>query len=168
MTRTALYPGSFDPITVGHVDLIRRALRLFDEVVVAVAHNPDKRGLFPVDERLELIRASVGDPPGLRVDAFEGLLVDYATREGIGVVVRGMRGMVDFEYEYQMANMNRSLAPMLDSVFLLSAPEHLYISSRLVKEVASFGGDITPFVPPIVRDRLLQRLGRTTTPGTLP
>ncbi|MBU6162108.1 MAG: pantetheine-phosphate adenylyltransferase [Myxococcales bacterium] len=160
MPRVAMYPGSFDPITVGHVAIIERGLNMFDEVVVAVARNISKSGLFSLEERIALIHEVMGPRPALRVETFEGLLVDYARNHGIGVILRGLRGTADFEYEYQMANMNRQLAPDVDTVFLMSDPETFYISSRLVKEVAQLGGAIDQFVPAAVRDRLLQRLGR--------
>lgn len=160
MPRVAMYPGSFDPITVGHVAMIERGLAMFDEVVVAVARNISKSGLFSLEERVALIHEVMGQRSALRVETFEGLLVDHARNNGIGVILRGLRGTADFEYEYQMANMNRQLAPDVDTVFLMSDPETFYISSRLVKEVAQLGGAIDQFVPVAVRDRLLQRLGR--------
>jgi pantetheine-phosphate adenylyltransferase len=161
MPCTAMYPGSFDPITVGHVAIIERGLAMFDEVVVAVARNLSKNALFTLDERIALIHEVIGPHPRFRVETFEGLLVEHARRNGIGAILRGLRGTADFEYEYQMANMNRQLAPEIDTVFLMSDPDTFYISSRLVKEVASLGGNIDRFVPEAVRSRLLERLGRT-------
>jgi len=145
--RLAIYPGSFDPPTNGHLDIINRSLRLFDKVVVAVAFNPGKgSALFSVDERKSLIQACIQDPR-LEVDSFSGLLVDYAVKRGAIAVVRGLRAVSDFEYEFQMANMNRKLNVSVEAVFLMTNEENFYISSRLVREVAAFHGDIRGLVP---------------------
>lgn len=150
----AIYPGSFDPITFGHVDVIRRAAEIFDEVVVAVAKNESKKPLFSVPERLEMIRSAVEPVRGVRVEALDGLLVDYAARNGIFVVIRGLRAVSDFEFEFQMALMNRRLEPRLETIFLTPQEEHTFLSSRIVKEVARLGGDVSSFVPPDVAARL--------------
>lgn len=157
MTSTALYPGSFDPITSGHVAIIERGLNMFDSVVIGVARNISKSGLFTLEERIEMIRLTFYGNPRVRVDTFDGLLVNYAQRTGIHIVLRGLRTMTDFEYEHQMANMNRSLYPEMETVFLLAEPSTFHVSSRLVKEVASLGGNIDPFVPDPVRARLRAR-----------
>lgn len=149
MTR-AIYPGSFDPVTRGHIDVIERALRLFDEVVVAVAPSEGKGPLFPVDERLELIRASLPEEPRLKVKRVDGLLVDFVTVEKAQVIVRGLRAVSDFEFEFQMALMNRRLAPAVETIFLMPKEDYSYISSRIVKEVSRLGGDVSGVVPPPV------------------
>ncbi|MCB9530499.1 MAG: pantetheine-phosphate adenylyltransferase [Myxococcales bacterium] len=156
--RRAIYPGSFDPLTNGHVNVIERSLRLCDRLIVAVARNISKTALFSVDERIEMVREVFADEPRLEVHAFEGLLVDYAQSVGAHVIMRGLRAVADFEYEYQMANMNRTLAPGVETAFIMADPANFYVSSRLVKEVASLGGDIAHAVPPTVFARLAQRL----------
>lgn len=154
--RRAVYPGSFDPITNGHLDILRRALGLVDEVVIAVAYNQEKpSGLFSAEERIDMIRevtASFGKK--VQIDCFHGLLVDYARRVGAGTIIRGLRAVADFEYEFQMASMNRHLAADVETVFLMADEQYFYTSSRLVKEVMSFGGDATAFVPATVAARL--------------
>lgn len=145
--RTALYPGSFDPITVGHLDVIERAAALFDRVVVAVMHNPAKRGCFPVERRLEMIRASVRHLPNVAVDCWDGLTVDYVRQTGATCLVRGLRGVSDYESESLLAQVNGRLLPGLETVFLLSKPEHACVSSSVVREAASFGADVSGFVP---------------------
>lgn len=145
--RTAVCPGSFDPITVGHVDVIERAAALFDRVVVAVMHNPAKRGCFPVEERLALIRRAVAHLPNVTVDSWDGLTVAYARKIGADCLVRGLRGAGDFQSESLLAQVNERLAPGLETVFLLSKPEHMCVSSSVVREAASFGADISTFVP---------------------
>jgi len=157
--RVAVYAGSFDPPTNGHFDIIRRAARLFDLLIVAVANNPRKQTLFTADERITLLRSGLGDEAGqVECDQIDGLLVDYARRRGASAVIRGLRAVADFEYEFQMACMNHHLAPGVETVFLMTAQENFYVSSSLVKEVASFGGDVTPFLPPTVQAELLARL----------
>ena len=160
MTRIAVYPGSFDPPTRGHEDLIRRSLALADQVIVAVANNIAKQALFPVEERIALLRACAGDDPRVRFESFEGLLADYARRVGAGVIVRGLRAVSDFEYEFQMALMNRQLHPMLETVFLVPSVDTTYLSSSLVREVAKFGGDVTTLVHPAVAQALRERFAR--------
>ena len=157
MTRIAIYPGSFDPPTKGHEDLIRRSLTLADMVVVAVAVNPNKQPLFSVEERLEMLRAAVGDDPRVSFEAFEGLLVEFARRVGASMVVRGLRAVSDFEYEFQMALMNRQLHPSLETVFLVPAVALTYLSSSLVREVARYGGDVSALVSPAVAKALARR-----------
>jgi pantetheine-phosphate adenylyltransferase len=157
VTRVAVYPGSFDPITNGHVDIIRRSLQIFDQVVVAIAFNPNKDSAwFTPEERTEMIREIFRDQ-GARVvvDAFSGLLVEYAQRRGAGVIVRGLRAVADFEYEFQMTMMNRHLQPQVETIFMMTGESHFYTSSRLVKEVASLGGDVAGLVPDPVLPRLL-------------
>ena len=149
----AIYPGSFDPITNGHVSLIQRGLQMFDRLIVAIANNPKKQALFSVEERRTLIREAVSDPR-VEVDAFEGLLVDYARRRNVPVVLRGLRAVSDFEYEFQMANMNRKIAPNVETVFMMTGEDYFYISSQIVREVAAFGGNIKDLVPPNVYSAL--------------
>jgi pantetheine-phosphate adenylyltransferase len=162
--RTALFPGTFDPYTNGHLDLTRRAARMFERVVVAVAPSPAKGTLFPVDERVELIEASVRSLKHVEVIAFEDLLVDCARRVGASAIIRGLRAVSDFEYEFQMALMNRRLAPMVEVVFMMPSQEYSYLNSTLVKEVARLGGDVGGLVPRIVETRLRQRLLPPATP----
>jgi pantetheine-phosphate adenylyltransferase len=157
MTRIAVYPGSFDPPTKGHEDLVRRSLTLADHLIVAVATNVVKQPLFSVEERLELLRASVGDDSRVSFQAFDGLLAEFAKRVGATIIVRGLRAVSDFEYEFQMALMNRQLHPSLETVFLVPAVDLTYLSSSLVREVARFGGDVTPLVHPKVAAALTQR-----------
>jgi pantetheine-phosphate adenylyltransferase len=156
---TAIYPGSFDPITRGHEDIVRRALVFVDRVTVAVAHRrtQQKSGLFDIPERLELIRASFADEPRVSVVEFDGLLVDFAKRSGARLIVRGLRAVSDFEYEFQMALMNRHLWPEIETVFLAPDERYSYLSASLVREIASLGGDISRFVAPHVLAALKQR-----------
>ncbi len=160
MSRLAIFPGSFDPPTRGHEDLIRRSLDLADAVIVAVATHPTKQPLFSVEERLELLRVTTNGDPRVRVTAFEGLLADFARREGATMLVRGLRAVSDFEYEYQMALMNRQLHPGLETVFLVPAVDHAYLSSSLVREVARYGGDVSRNVHPAVEAALRRRFAR--------
>jgi len=154
--RRALYPGSFDPLTNGHLDVIQRAALLFDEVIVSVAHNDQKRPLFERDRRVALIEEICADITNVRVLAFDGLVVDLAETENAVALIRGLRAISDFEFEFQMALMNRHLAPDLETVFLTPKEEYSYISSRLVKEVARLGGDIKKFVPEVVAKALVE------------
>lgn len=144
----AVYAGTFDPITNGHVDILERSLALFDEVVVAIASNPRKQPLFTLDERIRFIQDATANNPRVRCDAFEGLLVEYCARKRARFIVRGLRALADFEYEFQFAHMNRRLAPGVDTVFFMTDESHHYVSSSLIKEVASLGGDIDGLVPP--------------------
>jgi pantetheine-phosphate adenylyltransferase len=157
MTRIAVYPGSFDPPTKGHEDLVRRSLTLADRLIVAVAVNVVKQPLFSVDERLDMLRAAVGDDSRVSFHAFDGLLAEFAKREGATIIVRGLRAVSDFEYEFQMALMNRQLHPSLETVFLVPAVDLTYLSSSLVREVAKFGGDVSPLVHPAVAKALARR-----------
>lgn len=156
-----IYPGSFDPLTLGHDDIIRRALRLADEVVVAVAETATqaKRTAFTIEERVELIEQVYGDEPGVKVVSFSGLLVDFAKACGARVIIRGLRAVSDFEYEFQMALMNRSLAPDVEVIFMAPASNFTFLSSSLVREVAALGGDVSPYVPEPVLRRLADRYG---------
>jgi pantetheine-phosphate adenylyltransferase len=157
MTGIAVYPGSFDPVTRGHEDLIRRARRFADRLIVAVAVNPAKHPLFTLDERVALIRRVVDDP-AIDVRAFDGLLAEFARTAGATLIVRGLRAISDFEYEFQMALMNRNLAPGIETVFLVPAFDLTYLSSSLVREVARFGGDVSSLVHPVVQQALKQKL----------
>ena len=152
--KRALYPGSFDPITLGHLDVIQRGTQVFDEIIVAVAHNDSKQGLFSTEERLEMIRQALGSKKGVTVVKLDGLLADYARHEGIKIILRGLRAVSDFEFEFQMALANRRLFPQLETIYLTPKEEYSFISSRIVKEIARLGGDVSQFVPPVVSARL--------------
>ena len=159
----AIYPGSFDPLTNGHVDIIQRGSRLFDRIVVAILLNVEKSPLFTVDERVDIAREVFRSNPNVEVDTFDGLLVDYARRKRAGVIVRGLRAISDFEYEMQMALMNRNLNPEVETVFMMPAEPYTYVSSRLVKEVAALGGSVHGLVPDSVEKRLREKkLARET------
>ena len=159
----AVYPGSFDPLTNGHVDIIQRGSLLFDKIVVAILLNIEKAPLFTVQERVEIAREVFRDNPKVEVDTFDGLLVEYAHRKGASVIVRGLRAVSDFEYEMQMALMNRNLNPRVETVFMMPSETYTYVSSRIVKEVVALGGNVSNLVPSIVEDRLREkRLGRQT------
>lgn len=146
-SRIAVYPGTFDPITNGHIDILQRALVVFDRIIVAIATNPRKQPLFSIDERIAFIRHAIGGDERVEYDSFSGLLIDYCRQRNAICVVRGLRAMADFEYEFQFAHMNRRLAPEIDSIFFMTDERNHYVSSSLVKEVASFGGDISGLVP---------------------
>ena len=148
--RRAIYPGSFDPVTNGHVDIIERARKLFDEVIVAVAHNDEKEPVFSLNERLELLRETAGRIDNVRIAEFTGLLVEFAKAEKAGAVIRGLRAVSDFEFEFQMALMNRKLDAAVETIFLMPKEEYTYLSSRIVKEIARLGGDVSRFVPACV------------------
>ena len=158
---TAIYPGSFDPITNGHLDLIVRGCCLFDKLIVAILRNETKQPLFSVEERIEMLREVVYCYPNVAVDSFEGLLVDYAAENGATVLLRGIRAISDYEYELQMALMNRRLRPDIETVFMMASEAHSFISSRLVKEVFGLGGNIGGLVPPSVEVSLKKRFGRS-------
>ncbi len=158
--RVAVYPGSFDPITNGHVDIIERGARLFDRIIVAVLVNSDKRPLFSIEERVETAREVFREKPQVEVDAFDGLLIDFARQKQASVIVRGLRAVSDFEYEFQMALMNRRLAPDIETVFMMPAEAYTYISSRLVREVFALGGEVQGLVPEAVEARLRSKLAR--------
>jgi pantetheine-phosphate adenylyltransferase len=156
--RVAIYPGSFDPVTLGHLDLIRRAERLVDRLVVAVLHNPAKTCAFSVAERVDFLRELLSDTPHVEITTFHGLLVDYAKQQGAQFIVRGVRAFSDFEYEFQMALMNRKLAQDLETVFLMPKEEYSVVSSRMVREVGGMGGDISGLVPEKLVERIASRL----------
>ncbi len=160
MTVSAMYPGTFDPITLGHEDLVRRGARLFDRVVVAVAANPGKEPMFTVDERVALARNALKDIANVEVTGYAGLTVDFALQNDLQVIVRGLRAVSDFEYEFQLANMNRHLTEEVETVYLTPTEKYTFISSSLVREVASLGGDISEFVSAEVKKALLERCGR--------
>ncbi len=157
--RKAIYPGSFDPVTLGHWDIIQRAEKLVDHLVVAVLQNPAKTPAFSVEERVAMLRELVGDRPGIEVTHFHGLLVDFAKSQGAQFIVRGVRAFSDFEYEFQMALMNRKLAPDLETVFLMPKEKYSAVSSRLVREIGSMGGNLSELVPEPLRERIAGRLG---------
>lgn len=160
MKKLAVYPGSFDPITNGHLDIIRRGLLIIDELVVLVSYNPNKAFLFSVEERINMIRAVIGDNPRIRIDSFPGLLVDYVKKEGADVILRGLRAVSDFEYEFQMAIMNRRLDREIETVFLMTGYKWFYASSKLIKEVASLGGSCEGLVPEIVCKKLQEKYSK--------
>jgi pantetheine-phosphate adenylyltransferase len=160
MAVSAMYPGTFDPITLGHEDLVRRASRLFDKVVVAIAANPGKEPMFSLDERVALARSVLRDSEGVEVTGYDGLTVNFAKDNGLCVIVRGLRAISDFEYEFQLANMNRHLTDEVETAFLTPTETYTYISSSLVREIAALGGDISEFVSPAVKQALLERCGR--------
>ena len=155
----AIYPGSFDPITNGHVSILRSGLRCFDKIVVAVLRNPKKRELFTVEERVEMIREEFDGETHIEVDSFDGLLVDYCRDKGCNVVLRGLRAVADFEYELQMANMNRHLNEEVETVFIMANDAYFYVSSNIVKEAATLGGDVSGLVPESVESKLRSKLG---------
>lgn len=157
MTAATMYPGTFDPITLGHEDLVRRACRIFDRVVVAIAANPSKEPMFTLAERVELARTSLADLDNVDVMGYDGLTVDFARVNDLGVIMRGLRAVSDFEYEFQLANMNRHLADDVETVFLTPKETYNFISSSLVREICSMGGDISEFVSPIVNEALIKR-----------
>ncbi len=156
---TAIYPGTFDPITLGHVDLVQRATRMFERVIVAVAANPDKQPAFSLEERVGLARTVLADLPGVEVCGFDTLLVNFTRERGAQVILRGLRAVSDFEFEFQLAGMNRKLAADIETVFLMPAEQYYYISSSLVREIAALGGDVAEFVHPAVEAALRERLG---------
>ncbi|HKU22834.1 MAG TPA: pantetheine-phosphate adenylyltransferase [Terriglobales bacterium] len=157
----AIYPGSFDPLTNGHLDLIERGAKIFDELIVAILRNPEKEPLFSLEERMEIIRAMTRQRDNVRVDSFDGLMVDYALRVGATAVLRGIRAISDYEYELQMALMNRKLEPRLETVFMMPAETYSYLSSRLVRQVATLGGSVRGLVPELVEKKLGEKLAPT-------
>jgi len=161
----AVFPGSFDPITNGHLDIVDRGLAVFDRVRMAILMNPEKQPLFTVGERVAIIREAYRGNPRVEVDTFSGLLVDYAEKVGASVIIRGIRAISDFEYEFQMALMNRRLNPQIETVFMMPAESYSYVSSRLVKEVFQLGGRVSDLVPPVVEKRLSEKCGTPLKPG---
>jgi pantetheine-phosphate adenylyltransferase len=157
MGRIAVYPGSFDPITNGHIDIIARGLEIFDGVIVAIADNAQKKSLFTIEERVEITKTALQEMPDVVVESFSSLLVDYVEKTNASVILRGLRATSDFEYEFQMAHMNKSLNKKLDTLFMMTGRDYFFISSRTVKEVASLGGDVNGLVPKIVADRLADK-----------
>ncbi|MGY4398648.1 pantetheine-phosphate adenylyltransferase [Sphingomonas sp. UYAg733] len=165
--RTGVYPGTFDPVTLGHMDIIRRGAKLVDRLVIGVTTNPSKSPMFSLEERLAMVKREVGDVGGeIHVVAFDSLLMDFAEREGAKVIVRGLRAVADFEYEYQMAGMNQQINPRVETVFLMADVSLQPIASRLVKEIALFGGDIHKFVPARVRDEVVARVEKIGRKGS--
>lgn len=157
MSIGAMYPGTFDPVTNGHLDLVRRAAKLFDRVVVAVAASPNKTPMFTLEERIGMARAALGDTPNISVDGYNGLTVDYVRQQGLKVIIRGLRAVSDFEYEFQLATMNRHLRSEVETIFLTPAEEYTFVSSTFVREIGVLGGDISPFVPPGVAAALARK-----------
>jgi len=156
--KIAIYPGTFDPITNGHWDIIRRSAKMFDRIIVAVTENPAKKAVFPIEERVEMVRETILDLKHVAVESFDGLTVDFARKMGARYIVRSLRAVTDFDYELQMGMMNRQLAPDIETVFLVPAAKYSFVSSTLVKDVIRLGGDISNFVPPSVERRLRERL----------
>ncbi len=157
MSVGAMYPGTFDPVTNGHLNLVRRAAKLFDRVVVAVAASPNKTPMFSLDERIGMARAALADAPNITVDGYTGLTVDYVRQHGLRVIIRGLRAVSDFEFEFQLATMNRHLQPEIESVFLTPAEEYTFVSSTFVREIGILGGDIAAFVPEVVAAALARK-----------
>jgi pantetheine-phosphate adenylyltransferase len=157
--RTAVYPGSFDPITYGHLDIIERGLEVFDEIVIAVARNSEKKSLFSVEERILHIEETIGENPNITVDTFDGLLVDYVLSKGARVILRGLRAVSDFEYEFQIAQMNHNLKNEVETLFMMTSVPYGYLSSSIVKEVANLKGPVESLVPPVVRQALAEKFG---------
>ena len=157
---TAVYPGTFDPITLGHEDLLRRAARMFDRVIVAVAIAHHKKTMFSLDERMDMAREALADCPQVQVEPFEGLVTEFTAARGGTAMVRGLRSGTDFDYEFQLAGMNRALVPQIETVFLTPASQYQFISSTLVREIAQLGGDVAQFVSPVVHERLMHKLQR--------
>ena len=156
--RTAIYPGSFDPLTNGHLDVIQRAAKLFDRVIVAVAQNDSKQPLFTLAERLALVKTAIQHLPHVEADSFDGLLIEYAARQKAQAVVRGLRAVSDFEFEFQLALMNRKLNENVEAIFMMPKDTYTFLSSRIVKEIARLGGDVSPFVPTHVQTALIKKL----------
>jgi pantetheine-phosphate adenylyltransferase len=162
MQKIAIYPGSFDPVTNGHIDIAERGLKIFDKIIVAILHNPIKNFLFSVEERKEMLKSSFDAYPDIEVEAFDGLLVEYASKKGSIAILRGMRAVSDFEYEFQLALMNRSLNREIQTVFLMTGLRWIFTSSSIIKEAAQFGGNIETMVPPIVNRKLKEKFGHAS------
>ncbi|SHG96645.1 Phosphopantetheine adenylyltransferase [Thermosyntropha lipolytica DSM 11003] len=156
--KLAVYPGSFDPVTRGHIDILEKTSRLFDQIIIAVVHNVHKKALFTLEERVEMIKESTSHLPNVQVEAFTGLLVDYIRKKNACAIIRGLRTVSDFEYEATMAFMNKNLLPDVDTIFVMSRPEYIFISSSGVKEAALLGGDVSTMVPPAVEKKLREKL----------
>ena len=166
MVKRVIYPGTFDPITLGHLDLIKRAVKIFDGLIVAVASNPHKKPLFSLDERFDMLKETTKGIKNLEIDHFEGLLIDYAKQKKCNIVLRGIRAISDFEYEFQMALSNRKLANDIETIFMMPSENYSYLSSKIIKEVASLGADLSGFVPSVVEKKLKEKLqvqGKKTT-----
>ncbi len=159
MKRIAIYPGSFDPVTYGHIDIAKRGLRLFDQIIIAILHNPEKQSLFTIEERLEMLAEAMAGIDHVEFDTFSGLLVDYAQQRRANAVLRGMRAVSDFEYELQLALMNRKLNREVETVFLMTGMRWIFTSSSIIKEAAQFGGDVADMVPPGVNRRIKAKFG---------
>jgi pantetheine-phosphate adenylyltransferase len=164
MSRVAVYPGSFDPITNGHLSLLRRGLQIFDKIIVAIAINPEKKPLFTLEERIEILSAVLKDYPRVQIDHFQGLLVEYVQKQETNIILRGLRALSDFEYEFQLALMNRKLSRKVQTVFMMTDYKWFYISSTIIKEAASLGGNIDGLVPEIVNQRLKEKFGFVQSP----
>ena len=162
MQRVAIYPGSFDPVTNGHIDIVERGLKLFDKIIVAILHNPAKKSLFTVEERAELLTVCLKNNPAIEIDAFDGLLVDYADKRKAHAILRGLRAVSDFEYEFQLALMNRRLNREVQTVFLMTGMRWIFTSSSIIKEAAQFGGNINGMVPAEVNKRLKEKFGKAS------
>ncbi|MDD5044081.1 MAG: pantetheine-phosphate adenylyltransferase [Candidatus Omnitrophica bacterium] len=158
MCQKAIYPGTFDPITYGHIDVIKRALRIFEEVIVAVAHNPHKKPFFSVKERIEMLKKATQGMEGVTIEDFNGLVVDYARKKSVTTIIRGLRMLSDFEYEFQMALTNRKLNSEIETIFLMTSEDYSYVSSKLLKEAASLGADLSQFVPAFIEKALKEKL----------
>jgi pantetheine-phosphate adenylyltransferase len=165
--RTVIYPGSFDPLTNGHLDIIQRAVKLFDHVIVAVAKNDSKSPLFSLAERVELVRVATKNLSNVSADAFDGLLVEYVQQKGGQAVIRGLRAISDFEFEFQLALMNRKLDERIETIFMMPKDTYTFLSSRIIKEIARLGGNVCPFVPSHVREALMSKFGTTDPRGTI-
>jgi len=161
MQRVAIYPGSFDPVTNGHIDIVARGLKLFDKIIVAILHNPAKKSLFTVEERVELLTICLKNNPAIEIDSFDGLLVDYAAKRNAQAILRGLRAVSDFEYEFQLALMNRRLNREVQTVFLMTGMRWIFTSSSIIKEAAQFGGNISGMVPAEVNKRLKEKFGKS-------
>ena len=160
MKRTAIYPGSFDPVTNGHLDIVERGLKLFDKIIVAIMYNPGKEGLFTIEERLQMLEAAMKKFPDVEIDTFDGLTVEYAKKRKAHGILRGLRAMSDFEYEFQMALMNRKLNREVQTIFLMTGLRWIYTSSSIIKEAAQFGGNVNGMVPPLVQRKLKEKFGK--------
>ena len=157
MEKVAIYPGSFDPLTYGHIDIVERSLAIFDKVIVAIASNAEKRSLFTIEERLKMVNEVFKETPAVLADSFKGLLVEYVAKTNANVILRGLRATSDFEYEFHMASMNRSLSPQLDTLFMMTSKDYFFVSSRTIKEVASLGGAVEGLVPNFVARELKKK-----------